>query len=230
MEGRGKMGLMEGEFDPSVLGRIREDGYESRSGSDNLEGASGDDQDTVAAADKAPRRKKKYHRHTAQQIQELEAFFKECPHPDEKQRLDLSRRLRLETRQVKFWFQNRRTQMKTQLERHENIILRQENDKLRLENGAIKDAMTNPICNNCGGPALIGDISYEEHHLRIENARLKDELNRICALADKFLGRPVSALASQIPPPRPNSGLELAVGRNGYGGLSSGRHPIANGT
>jgi len=39
-------------------------------------------------------------------------LFKECPHPDEKQRMELSRRLCLETRQVKFWFQNRRTQMK----------------------------------------------------------------------------------------------------------------------
>lgn len=40
------------------------------------------------------------------------SFFKECPHPDEKQRLEMSRRLSLETKQVKFWFQNRRTQMK----------------------------------------------------------------------------------------------------------------------
>lgn len=42
----------------------------SRSGSDNVDGtASGDDQD---AADHPPR-KKRYHRHTPQQIQELEA-------------------------------------------------------------------------------------------------------------------------------------------------------------
>lgn len=40
------------------------------------------------------------------------SFFKECPHPDEKQRSDLSKRLGLENKQVKFWFQNRRTQMK----------------------------------------------------------------------------------------------------------------------
>ncbi|MED6171984.1 hypothetical protein PIB30_045902 [Stylosanthes scabra] len=42
----------------------------------------------------------------------LTCFFKECPHPDEKQRLELSKRLVLENKQVKFWFQNWRTQMK----------------------------------------------------------------------------------------------------------------------
>ena len=39
-------------------------------------------------------------------------MFKEFPHPDEKQRLQLSRELGLAPRQIKFWFQNRRTQMK----------------------------------------------------------------------------------------------------------------------
>lgn len=99
----------------------------------------------------------------------------------------------------------------TQLERHENSILRQENDKLRAENMSIREAMRNPICTNCGSPAMIGDVSLEEQHLRIENARLKDELDRVCALAGKFLGRP-------IPPPMPNSSLELGVGNNGFGG------------
>ena len=108
----------------------------------------------------------------------------------------------------------------TQLERHENIILRQENDKLRAENNMMKDAISSPMCNQCGGPAIPGQISFEEHQLRIENARLKDELNRICALANKFLGRPLSSLAAPIPLPSSTSGLELAVGRNGIGGLS----------
>uniref|UniRef100_A0A803KZ43 Uncharacterized protein n=1 Tax=Chenopodium quinoa TaxID=63459 RepID=A0A803KZ43_CHEQI len=197
--------------------RSREDEHESRSGSDNLDGASGDEQDIADL----PPRKKRYHRHTPQQIQELEAVFKECPHPDEKQRLELSKKLCLETRQVKFWFQNRRTQMKTQLERHENSILRQENDKLRAENMSIREAMRNPMCTNCGGPAMIGDISMEEQHLRIENARLKDELDRVCALASKFLGRPVSSLSTLSAPPMPNSSLELAVGNNGYGHLTT---------
>ncbi|XVF79987.1 hypothetical protein PTKIN_Ptkin15bG0034400 [Pterospermum kingtungense] len=207
----------ENNFEGSVGRRSREEEHESRSGSDNMDGASGDDQD---AADNPPR-KKRYHRHTPQQIQELESLFKDCPHPDEKQRLELSKRLCLETRQVKFWFQNRRTQMKTQLERHENSLLRQENDKLRAENMSIREAMRNPICTNCGGPAIIGEISLEEQHLRIENARLKDELDRVCTLAGKFLGRPISALATSIAPPMPNSSLELGVGSNGFGALST---------
>ncbi|KAE8721643.1 Homeobox-leucine zipper protein HDG1 [Hibiscus syriacus] len=184
MDGHGEMGLIGENFDPGFIGRMREDGYdESRSGSDNFEVASGDDQDV--AADDGPRKKKKYHRHTPRQIQELESFFKECPHPDEKQRMELSRRLGLEGMQIKFWFQNRRTQMKTQLERHENVILRQENDKLRAENDMLKQAMTAPVCNSCGGPAVPGEISFEKNLHRIENARLKDELGRICALTNK---------------------------------------------
>ena len=79
---------------------------------------------------------------------------------------------------------------------------------------SIREAMRNPVCTNCGGPAMIGDISLEEQHLRMENARLKDELDKVCALTGKFLGRPMSSLAS------PTS-LELGVGGNGFGGLSS---------
>lgn len=111
------------------------------------------------------------------------------------------------------------------MERHENSILRQENDKLRAENMSIREAMRNPICTNCGGQAMIGDISMEEQHLRIENARLKDELDRVCTLASKFLGRPVSSLStltgSISAPPMPSSSLELAVGTNGFGPLTT---------
>ncbi|XP_028769098.1 homeobox-leucine zipper protein ANTHOCYANINLESS 2 isoform X2 [Neltuma alba] len=217
---------MSENYEMNVNGRrSREEEQESRSGSDNLEVASGDDQD---ASDHPPR-KKRYHRHTPQQIQELEALFKECPHPDEKQRLELSKRLCLETRQVKFWFQNRRTQMKTQLERHENALLRQENDKLRAENMSIRDAMRNPICSNCGGPAIMGEISLEEQHLRVENARLKDELDRVCALAGKFLGRPASSYPNSMAPPLANSSLELGVGSNGFGGISTVTATLAMG-
>ncbi|KAI3735125.1 hypothetical protein L6452_14613 [Arctium lappa] len=38
--------------------------------------------------------------------------FKDNPHPDEKERLALGKKLNLENKQIKFWFKNRRTQMK----------------------------------------------------------------------------------------------------------------------
>lgn len=215
MENLGDMGLIGESYDSGLAGRSREDELESRSGSDNFDGASGDDENPPR--NKASKRKK-YHRHTAFQIQELEASFKDNPHPDEKARLELGKRLGLEGRQVKFWFQNRRTQMKTQLERHENSVLKQENDKLRIENIAMKEAMRSPMCENCGSPAILGEVPMEQHHLMIENARLKDELNRLHHLANKFLGR---NNGGSTPPIMSNSTLDLSVGRNGFGGLNS---------
>ncbi|KAG7019674.1 Homeobox-leucine zipper protein MERISTEM L1, partial [Cucurbita argyrosperma subsp. argyrosperma] len=105
-------------------------------------------------------KRKRYHRHTQLQIQEMEAFFKECPHPDDKQRKELSRELGLDPLQVKFWFQNKRTQLKAQHERHENAILKAQNEKLRAENMRYKEALSNTSCPNCGGPAALGEIKF----------------------------------------------------------------------
>ncbi|KAK7263531.1 hypothetical protein RJT34_31123 [Clitoria ternatea] len=200
----------------SDVARIREDEFDSatKSGSENHEGASGEDQDP------RPNKKKRYHRHTQHQIQEMEAFFKECPHPDDKQRKELSRELGLEPLQVKFWFQNKRTQMKTQHERHENSQLRAENEKLRADNMRYREALSNASCPNCGGPTAIGEMSFDEHHLRLENARLREEIDRISAIAAKYVGKPVVNYSNLSPslPPRP---LELGVGA-GFGGGQPG--------
>ncbi|KAJ8646867.1 hypothetical protein MRB53_008615 [Persea americana] len=176
-------------------------------------GGAGDDPD----ASDPHRKKKRYHRHTARQIQALEAMFKECPHPDEKQRLQLSRDLGLEPRQIKFWFQNRRTQMKAQHERADNCSLRSENDKIRCENIAIREALKNVICPSCGVPPVGEDAYFDEQKLRMENARLKEELDRVSSIAAKFIGRPIS----QLPPihPIPVSSLDLTVGSFGGQGF-----------
>ncbi|KAL1531440.1 homeobox-leucine zipper protein ANTHOCYANINLESS 2-like isoform X2 [Salvia divinorum] len=216
MDNLGEMSLLRGSRNGVLIGRTRENELESRSGS---EGGSGDDDN---AAHNKPFKKKKYHRHTPFQIQELEASFKDNPHPDEKSRLELGKRLGLDAKQVKFWFQNRRTQMKTQLERHENSILKHENDKLRIENIAMREAMRNPMCENCGSPAILGDVPIEQHHLMIENARLKDELGRLHQLGGKFLGRSNGSM----PPLTSSSSLDLSVGRNGFSGLNSLDHGI----
>lgn len=69
MEGQGDGARIAENYEGNVGRRSREEN-ESRSGSDNMDGASGDDLD---GADDKPPRKKRYHRHTPQQIQELES-------------------------------------------------------------------------------------------------------------------------------------------------------------
>nr|CAD1827139.1 unnamed protein product [Ananas comosus var. bracteatus] len=133
----------------------------------------GDDQE----CSDAQRKKKRYHRHTPMQIQMLEAMFKECPHPDEKQRMHLSRELGLEPRQIKFWFQNRRTQMKP------------------------------PVA------AAADDSYFDEQKLRMENARLKEELDRVSGLTSKYLGRPITQLP--LIQHLAASSLDLSVGALG---------------
>uniref|UniRef100_A0A0E0LRZ7 START domain-containing protein n=1 Tax=Oryza punctata TaxID=4537 RepID=A0A0E0LRZ7_ORYPU len=175
------------------------DEFESKSCSENVDGAgdglSGDDQDP----NQRPR-KKRYHRHTQHQIQEMEAFFKECPHPDDKQRKELSRELGLEP-------------LQNQHERHENAQLRAENDKLRAENMRYKEALSSASCPNCGGPAALGEMSFDEHHLRVENARLRDEIDRISGIAAKHVGKPIVSfpvLSSPLAVAAARSPLDLA--------------------
>ncbi|XP_073152792.1 homeobox-leucine zipper protein HDG11-like isoform X2 [Henckelia pumila] len=167
------------------------------------------------------RRRKRYHRHTAHQIQTLESMFKECPHPDEKTRNQLSRELGLHSRQIKFWFQNRRTQMKTQHERSDNCALRAENDKIRCENIAIREALKNVICPSCGGPPVSEDSYFDEQKLRLENAYLKEELDRISSVASKYIGRPISQLQSMLH--NHVSSLDLSMASfGGHGGFVPG--------
>ncbi|KAE9446219.1 hypothetical protein C3L33_21884, partial [Rhododendron williamsianum] len=97
-------------------GKEEMDQMSTGSGSEHMEGLSGNEQETDQQQQQPPPKKKRYHRHTARQIQEMEAMFKECPHPDDKQRMKLSQDLGLKPRQVKFWFQNRRTQMKVRMQ------------------------------------------------------------------------------------------------------------------
>ncbi|XP_060188480.1 homeobox-leucine zipper protein MERISTEM L1-like [Lycium barbarum] len=192
------------------LDLIRDDEFESKSMTDIMENPSGDDQDP----NQRPNKKKRYHRHTQLQIQEMESFFKECPHPDDKQRKELGKKLGLEPLQVKFWFQNKRTQMKAQHERHENSQLRAENEKLHAENIRYKEALGNATCPNCGGPAAIGEMSFDEQQLRIENARLREEIDRISGIAAKYVGKPMLTYPN-LPTTGPTRSLDLGVSNFG---------------
>ncbi|KAI3902836.1 hypothetical protein MKW92_006762 [Papaver armeniacum] len=175
-----------------------------------------DQHESRSGTNKPPRKKRENFRHSAQQVQELEAFFKECPHLHKHHINELSKRVSLKPAQIRFWFQNRRTQMQAQIQRDENLILRQENDKLRASNMYIREAIRNTMCNNCGGAREPDEVSLREQNLRVENARLREELNRVSARTGKFFGRPGSSLGDPLPPPsiQLNAGFDL----NGFGG------------
>ncbi|KAI5336356.1 hypothetical protein L3X38_015623 [Prunus dulcis] len=156
-------------------------------------GVSGDEQEPSSSR----RGNKKYHRHTSEQIQRLEELFKECAHPDDNQRQQLSRELGLEPRQIKFWFQNKRTQTKAQNERADNTVLRVNNERIQCENFAFREALKNVICPTCGGPPF----GEEERQLclqklQLENAQLREEHDKVASLLSKYIGKPISHIDS----------------------------------
>nr|CAD1819162.1 unnamed protein product [Ananas comosus var. bracteatus] len=155
-------------------------------------------------------KRRRYNRHTAHQIQTLEAFFKENPHPDEKQRRELGLELGLEPLQVKFWFQNKRTQTKNHHEKQDNYRLKEENETLKAENTSLKEALSSAFCPSCGDPRA---LSLEEHKLRVENATLREEIKRVIAITSKYVGGP-SVMYQMLSSPLPSiQSMDGGVGR-----------------
>ncbi|CAH8294067.1 unnamed protein product [Eruca vesicaria subsp. sativa] len=138
--------------------------------------------------------KRGFHRHSHQQIQILEAYFKECPHPNESERQKLCRDLDLEIDQIKFWFQNKRTQSKAQDERNSNKLLRGENETIQCENAVLLEALQTVTCPPCGGPPFGGierELSLQEQrfkntHLRRERDLLADKNKHQQTMMDSF--------------------------------------------
>ncbi|CAN0902720.1 Homeobox-leucine zipper protein HDG1 [Linum grandiflorum] len=145
---------------------------------------------------KNKKKKMKHHRHTQFQLAELEKLFNENTHPDSTVRLELSRKLGLQARQVKFWFQNRRTQVK----KNDTIVMKEQNEKLRAENEMMKQSLNHLLCNNCGGTEIPAIVSQDQKQLlRLDHARLMEEFDRVCSMvADKLLAVPFAPNGSQL--------------------------------
>lgn len=63
------------------------------------------------------------------------------------------------------------------------MILRAENDNLKNENYRLQAVLRSLVCPGCGGSSILGELEYDEQHLRVENARLKEEVS---ASFDRF--------------------------------------------
>lgn len=63
-----------------------------------------------------------------------------------------------------------------QQDRSDNVILRSENDNLKNENYRLQAVLRSLVCPGCGGSSILGEVEYDEQQLRLENARLKEEV------------------------------------------------------
>lgn len=104
----------------------------------------------------------------------------------------MSQDLGLEPKQIRFWFQNKRTQAKAHNERADNSGLRTENEKIGCENEIMKEALKAFLCQACGGPPPFGEERLQE--LRVENAHLREERERVSSLLANYIGKPVSQI------------------------------------
>ncbi|KAK1368252.1 hypothetical protein POM88_034344 [Heracleum sosnowskyi] len=134
-----------------------------------------------------PIERRRSSRHSPQQIQGLEAAFKECPYPNHEQRQKLSGDLGLTTPQVKHWFQNKRNQEKVIQERIENAALKAMLDELKRGNVT----------------QLIKELKSEIINLKAEHAESKKEYDGLNATIAILAGnsQTMGSGASPIPSP-----------------------------
>ncbi|KAK2449390.1 homeobox-leucine zipper protein HDG11 [Trifolium repens] len=111
----------------------------------------------------------------------LEEIFTTLEHPTEIQRSEIAKELGLRPTQVQFWFQKRRLVKKYQNEKATSNELRAENERLHNENIQMKEQLKNILCITCGCRFC---KTHEMEQLRLENARLKEEVLKKKAVID----------------------------------------------
>ncbi|XBJ06997.1 hypothetical protein VPH35_012582 [Triticum aestivum] len=114
-------------------------------------------------------RRTNYHRLRREQIQQLEAVFREIPYPDEKLRKSL-KLVFIDSSSSNSKSYNGKTQ------RRETTTLQLENKMLKSDRQAILSAMENSTCLKCRGAVVQTQDTTERQRLFKENMKLKEEL------------------------------------------------------
>ncbi|GLJ12322.1 hypothetical protein SUGI_0188720 [Cryptomeria japonica] len=140
---------------------------------------------------------RKHIRYTNDQVEVMEEVFKVLQHPDQKGRQELSTKLGLTPQQIKFWFQNRRTQVKVQQERTDSANLRSENERFRLDRQALRNTLHNIRCQTCGGSNFMTEMVYKQQSLALENELLRTEIEKLKAVASNCVGRTIPWLETR---------------------------------
>ncbi|KAF1002210.1 hypothetical protein AG4045_018553, partial [Apium graveolens] len=94
-------------------------------------------------------------------------YYKEDTHPNQLKRNEIAQALGMEPNQIRYWFQNKRSQVKNQSTREKNETFQSENDNLRAQIQYFTEVLSNKNCQECGWA--------EENILRSENIRLREE-------------------------------------------------------
>ncbi|KAI4330777.1 hypothetical protein MLD38_029030 [Melastoma candidum] len=164
-------------------------------GDDNRSEGDISEAEVVVQDDDEQQNKRKYKRHTQFQIEQLESLFHRHPHPSKQQMLELANRVGLEAKQVKFWFQNRRTQEKVKDEHLMIRQLRKDNDRL---NHLINSGLVSSTCSDHGCPPFssfsVPEHSNKEQQMKAESVNLKDATDYLVAVA-RSLGKLTSSSA-----------------------------------
>ncbi|XP_059071630.1 homeobox-leucine zipper protein ROC7-like [Cryptomeria japonica] len=167
--------------------------------SDNCEGDRNSGHNEYGGASSIERKNlgRKHTRYTSDQVEVMEEVFKMLQHPDEKDRQELSTKLGLTSQQIKFWFQNRRTQVKVQQERTDNANLRTENERFRLDRQALGNTLNNIRCQTCGGSNFMTEMVCKQQSLALENELLRTEIEKLKAVASNCVGRTIPLLETR---------------------------------
>uniref|UniRef100_A0A8I6YH51 Uncharacterized protein n=1 Tax=Hordeum vulgare subsp. vulgare TaxID=112509 RepID=A0A8I6YH51_HORVV len=77
-------------------------------------------------------------------------------------------------------------------------FLHVERNKIRWQNIDMCEALKNFICLNYNGPPVVKDY-FDEQKLRMENARLKEDLSHVTGLTSKSLDHPFMPMPLGMP-------------------------------